>query len=313
MNAGAPGDHAVLDEVTGLAKRLRLKYLREAVNEVVNDARSQRWDHAETLRVLLAAEAAGRARSSMETKRRKAGFPSGKTFDAWDADRSSIPAKTQRAIGMLEWVARGENLVVAGPSGTGKSHFLEAVGHNAIEAAMSVAWFSLEQLGALVRRHRVDDTVAEAFDALKGADLTIVDDIGLLPISPDAAEGFYRLVDSAYEQRSIAVSSNLHPSGFDQIMDKTIALVLLSSPEDALVAGGVECGGRSRHSHHDGLRAGPGHVSEPRRLSSVISSRFMARAASRVSVSSRRSVSSSAMRARWRWLSASSSAARCST
>ncbi len=227
MSAGTPGDHAVLDEVTGLAKRLRLKYLREAVNEVVNDARSQRWDHAETLRVLLAAEATGRARSSMETRRRKAGFPSGKTFDAWDADRSSIPAKTQRAIGTLEWVARGENLVVAGPSGTGKSHFLEAVGHNAIEAAMSVAWFSLEALGALVRRHRVDDTVADAFDALKGADLTIVDDIGLLPISPDAAEGFYRLVDSAYEQRSIAVSSNLHPSGFDQIMDKTIASALV--------------------------------------------------------------------------------------
>ncbi|GAA2445099.1 hypothetical protein GCM10010433_53220 [Streptomyces pulveraceus] len=45
-----------------------------------------------------------------------------------------------------------------------------------------------------------------------------VDDIGLLPISPDAAEGFYRLVDAAFERRSPAVSSNLHPAGFDEIM-----------------------------------------------------------------------------------------------
>lgn len=53
--------------------------------------------------------------------------------------------------------------------------------------------------------------------------LVIVDDIGLLPVSPDAAEGFYRLVDAAYERRALAVSSNLHPSGFDEIMPKTLA------------------------------------------------------------------------------------------
>jgi DNA replication protein DnaC len=38
-----------------------------------------------------------------------------------------------------------------------------------------------------------------------------VDDIGLLPVGPDAAEGLYRLVDAAYERRSVAVSSNLPP------------------------------------------------------------------------------------------------------
>ena len=42
-------------------------------------------------------------------------------------------------------------------------------------------------------------------------------------MTPDAAEGFYRLVDAAYERRSLAVSSNLHPSGFDEIMPKTLA------------------------------------------------------------------------------------------
>jgi DNA replication protein DnaC len=37
------------------------------------------------------------------------------------------------------------------------------------------------------------------------------------------AEGLYRLVDAAYEKRSIAVSSNLYPSGFDELMPKTLA------------------------------------------------------------------------------------------
>ena len=50
-----------------------------------------------------------------------------------------------------------------------------------------------------------------------------MDDIGLLAVSHDAAEGLYRLVDAAYEKRSVAVSSNLPPAGFDELMPKTLA------------------------------------------------------------------------------------------
>lgn len=54
------------------------------------------------------------------------------------------------------------------------------------------------------------------------ADLIVIDDIGLLPVG-DAAEAFYRIIDAAYERRSITVTSNIHPSGFDTIMPKTLA------------------------------------------------------------------------------------------
>jgi DNA replication protein DnaC len=59
-------------------------------------------------------------------------------------------------------------------------------------------------------RHRADDTVSKAIARVLRADL-VVDGIGLLPVAQDAAEGLYRLVDAAYEKRSVAVSSNLHP------------------------------------------------------------------------------------------------------
>lgn len=216
-----------LDEVTALCRRLRLKYVREQLDDVVHTAQAQRWEPTEVLRVLLSAEAQGRDRSTIEVKRRRAHFPAGKTLESWVPSRSSIPLPTQQGLATLEWVARRENLAIAGPSGTGKSHWLEALGHKAVEEGLSVAWFSVEDLGALVRRHRVDDSVSKAFGALASVSLTVVDDIGLLPVSADAAEGLYRLVDAAYEKRSVAISSNLHPSGLDQLMDKTIASALV--------------------------------------------------------------------------------------
>ena len=219
----APEPPPLEPELEALLRRMRLPYIRRLAPEVLATARVQRWEPAEVLRVLLVEEVAGRDRSSAATRLAAAGFPAGKTFDAWEPSLSSIPGPTQSALRSLEWIHRHENLVVCGPSGTGKTMFLEALGHAAVEAGRRVAWFSLESLGVLVRRHRADDSVTRAIARILRADLIVVDDIGLLPVAQDAAEGLYRLVDAAYEKRSVAVSSNLHPSGFDEIMPKTLA------------------------------------------------------------------------------------------
>ncbi len=210
-------------DLDDLLRRLRLPHLRRLAPEVLATARTQRWEPSEVLRVLLAEEVEGRERSATAARRGAAGFPTGKTFSGWDESACSIPRPTQAALRTLEWIRRRENLVVCGPSGTGKSYFLEALGQAAVEAGLKVAWFTLESLGALVRRSRADDSVVKAVQRILRAELVVVDDIGLLPVSPDAAEGLYRVVDVAYERRSVAVSSNLHPAGFDELMPKTLA------------------------------------------------------------------------------------------
>jgi len=45
----------------------------------------------------------------------------------------------------------------------------------------------------------------------------------MLPVSGEAAEALFRVVDAAYERRSLALTSNIHPSGFDELMPKALA------------------------------------------------------------------------------------------
>src|SRR5215207_9058029 len=202
---------------------MRLRYVRAAAAEVLATARAQRWDPAEVLRVLLVEEAAGRDAATRRQRRKAAGFPTGKTFETWREPDSSIPAPTQSALRSLEWVGRAENLALSGPSGTGKSHFVEALAGAVIDAGMRVSWFTLESLTATVGRAKVDASVSRVVARICRSELIVVDDIGMLPAGQDAAEAFYRIVDAAYERRSIAVTSNIHPSGFDTIMPKTLA------------------------------------------------------------------------------------------
>lgn len=134
----------------------------------------------EVIKALFAEEAADRARSMLASRRKAAGFATGKAF------------------------------------------FLEALGQQVVEAGMRVAWFRLEDLGALIRVHPTDDSVTRAVTRILHAELVVIDDIGLLPVATEAPEGLYRVVDAAYEKRSAAISSSLHPAGFDGLMPKTL-------------------------------------------------------------------------------------------
>jgi DNA replication protein DnaC len=120
-----PTAPAIPDELDRLLRRMRLPYLRRSAPDVLATARAQRWDPAEVLRVLLAEEVTGRDAATRRMRRKTAAFPTGKTLASWRPEESSIPEATQNALTTLEWIGRHENLVVAGASGTGKSHYAD--------------------------------------------------------------------------------------------------------------------------------------------------------------------------------------------
>jgi DNA replication protein DnaC len=221
--ATSPAAPDLPDELLAVLKRMRLPYLRAAAPEVLATARAQRWDPTEVLRVLITEEIRGRDDATRRMRRKAAGLPAGKTFESWRETDSSIPPGSQTGLATLEWVSRAENLAIAGPSGTGKTHFVEALAHKVIDAGMRVSWFTLESLTAAIGRATVDGSVAKTIARITRTELIVIDDIGMLPAGQTAGEAFYRVVDAAYERRSIAVTSNLHPSGFDTIMPKTLA------------------------------------------------------------------------------------------
>ena len=127
------------------------------------------------LRVLLAEEVAGRDAATRRMRRKTAGFPSGKTFASWRPEESSIPVATQDALATLEWIGRAENLEAAGPSGTGKSHFIEALAHAAIDKDLRVAWYTLETLTTTIGRAKADGSVARTVARICRVDLIVVD------------------------------------------------------------------------------------------------------------------------------------------
>jgi hypothetical protein len=111
---GEATTNPVAEEITEMAKRLRLPHLRRNFFELALTAKAQRWDPIELIRVLLATEITGRNAATLSLRRSAANPPGSRTLEGFDHSVSSIPTHVVNALATMEWVRRKENLVLCG-------------------------------------------------------------------------------------------------------------------------------------------------------------------------------------------------------
>jgi DNA replication protein DnaC len=168
------------DLVDGL-RRLKLATMREQAAEVLQSAKTQRWGAEDVLRTLLQAEIAARDAANRRMRLKQAGFPVLKTLDAFNVAESSIPRPTFDYLASLEWVHARENVLLVGPSGTGKSHALVGCGVRAVERGLKVRYLVAADLIETLYRGLADNTVGKLIGGLLRNELILVDELGCAP------------------------------------------------------------------------------------------------------------------------------------
>ena len=211
------------ETVLALTHALSMPHARRNLDDFLETALIQKWSPTQVLEAFLTTEADGRAAIGLKRRLGILGIPENKTFDTFDTTQSSIPAPTINFLEAPTWIKNKENLVIAGPSGTGKTHLIQALAHKCVTQGGKAKWMTMTNISEMVTSYQIDNTLSKQVKRLVNTDLLIIDDIGLLPVTDAGAQGLYRIIEAAYEKTSIALSSNIHPAKFDQLMPKTIA------------------------------------------------------------------------------------------
>jgi DNA replication protein DnaC len=189
-------------------RRLRLGAMRRLAPELLVTSKTQRWSPEELLRTLVEAEISSRDASNARARLKLAAFPVAKTLEEFDLAASSVNRASFEYLSSLEWIAARENLCLVGPAGTGKSHLLVALGHEAVESGRRVRYFTAPDLIETLYRGLADNSVGRVIEQVLRADLILIDEIGFAPMDDTGAQLFFRIIAAAYEHRALGIASH---------------------------------------------------------------------------------------------------------
>ena len=163
----------------------------------------------EFLALLLDDELERRSQTRLARRLAQSGCDSHKTLT--DFDFSVAPGINRTLIQDLAtctFVSRHENVLLCGPTGVGKSHVANALGIEAIKRDLRVLSRSTHHLLKNLHAARASGTQPRLMAKVLKADLLILDDFGLYPLTPQGAQDLYEIISERYERASMIMTSN---------------------------------------------------------------------------------------------------------
>jgi DNA replication protein DnaC len=191
-------------------KALKLATFLREYDKLARQCAAGGVDHPRYLLRLAELELIDRERRTVERRIKEARFPTVKSLDSFDF--TAIPSLNKTLVLELarsEYVARRENVIALGNSGTGKSHIALGLGLAACQKGLSVGFTTAASLVHQLLEARDEKRLLRLQRQLAGNKLLIIDELGYVPLSPSGAELLFEVFSQRYERGSTIVTSNL--------------------------------------------------------------------------------------------------------
>lgn len=126
------------------------------------------------------------------------------------------------------WIRQGQNLLVTGATGTGKTWIACALGHQACRQGLGVRYLRLPRFLEDLQIRHGDGSFGRYLNAIAKVDLLILDDWGLAPMSGENARDLLDIIDDRVGQRATLITSQLPVSHWHEILgEPTVADAVL--------------------------------------------------------------------------------------
>jgi DNA replication protein DnaC len=203
---------AIAKELVGTqARSLRMPGLARVYEALARQAREEHWGYEEYLHEVLSAEQTSRNESAVRARIREARFPELKTLDTFDFTTTdgSVSAAQIAELARGQWLERADNVIFAGPIGTGKTHLAIALGIEAARQRRRVHFARAADVVRSLLEARDQRELGRLHRRLNQADLLILDELGFVPFDRAGGELLFNLLTERYERRSVIVTTNL--------------------------------------------------------------------------------------------------------
>ena len=211
-------------------QQLRLSGMLKALQEQLQNPEYQALAFEERLGLLLDREVTERENRRLQTLLRKAKLhQQGAALEDLDHQAPrGLDRGLMTRLGSMQWTRERFNLLITGPTGTGKSWIACAMGNKACREGLSTRYFRLSRLLQALQLARADGTWSKLLRDLARTDLLVLDDWGLAPLQDEHRRDLLEILDDRFNTRSTLVTSQLPIEHWhDYLGDPTLADAIL--------------------------------------------------------------------------------------
>jgi DNA replication protein DnaC len=243
-----------MHQLTPQLKRLRLSGVLETLETRNRQAIDDQWTYVEFLSRLLEDEIARRDQKQLQLRLRRAAINTTKTLETFDFNfNPSLHRQKILDLATCDYIHQHHNVILCGPTGTGKSHVAQGLARAACEQGFNVLFAQTHKMLKHLNGGRADGSLERRLNTYLRPDLLILDDFGLRPLQPPGPEDLYNIIDARYERGSIMLTSNRAPAEWPDLFGDPL---LASAGLDRLLHHAeilVASGSSYRARHRQGL------------------------------------------------------------
>jgi len=202
-----------------LLTALRLPTIRNHWETMSAQADAEGWTGARLLSVLAELELAERSQRRIGRHLEQSRLPAGKSFESFDF--SAVPMLRRAHLEALasgdSWLASGQNVLMFGPPGAGKTHLAAGLARRLIDQGYRVFFTRTTDLVQRLQTARRELTLPSAIEKLDKFDLLILDDLSYVEKDQAETSVLFELISARYERKSLLITANQPFGAWDRI------------------------------------------------------------------------------------------------